>query len=42
MPEVIIVLALVGALALKGAALLALVYVGARLAIRHERRASLT
>jgi Na+-translocating ferredoxin:NAD+ oxidoreductase RnfG subunit len=27
-------------LALKGAALLALVYVGARLAIRHERRAS--
>ena len=30
----------VGMLAVKGAAVLALVYVGARLAIRHERRLS--
>jgi hypothetical protein len=38
MAEVTLTLAVLGMLALKGAAILVLVYAGARLAIRHERR----
>ena len=37
MPEFAIGVAVLVSLALKGAAILALTYVGARLAIRHER-----
>jgi hypothetical protein len=40
MAELGITLAVLGVLAIKGLAGLALVYVGARLAIRHERRVS--
>jgi hypothetical protein len=38
LPEFVIATAVLGGLALKGAAIFAIVYVGARLAIRHERR----
>ena len=39
-PEFLIPLMVVLGLAIKGLALFAIVYVGARLAIRHERRIS--
>jgi hypothetical protein len=40
MAELEITLAVLGILAMKGAAILCLVYVGSRLAIRNERRSS--
>jgi hypothetical protein len=40
MAELGITLLVLGGLAVKGAAILVLVYLGARLAIRHERLAS--
>jgi hypothetical protein len=39
MEQVMIGTIVLGILAMKGAAILALAYLGARLAIRHERRA---
>ena len=38
MAELMIVMFMLGSLILKGAGIFALVYLGARLAIRHERR----
>ena len=38
MPELAIGIFVVGSLLLKGIAIFAIVYLGARLAIRHERR----
>ena len=38
MPEFVMGVVVLGMVALKGAALLVIVYVGTRLAIRHERR----
>jgi hypothetical protein len=40
MPEPMIAVIVLGSLALKGAVILVLAYIGARLAIRHERRIS--
>ena len=40
MAELTIALFVVGSLALQGAAIFVLAYLGARLAIRHERRVS--
>jgi hypothetical protein len=40
MPEFVMAVAALGSIVGRGAAILGLVYVGARLAIRHERRVS--
>jgi hypothetical protein len=40
MPEFVMMIVVLGSMALRGVAILGLVYVGARLAIRHERRVS--
>ena len=40
MEQLAMTLVILGMLAVKGAALLGIVYIGARMAIRHERRVS--
>jgi hypothetical protein len=42
MPELAIIFVVVGQVAVQAAAIFGLAYAGARLAIRHERRASST